>query len=127
MDRGSVPNQASEQSAPKPKRSIEEIFELRDAFMEGARRKVDPNGTGFDAQNSFAGGWGWDWGERIYKYLVAASIRVEFAIIAGGGAIAAGHMYGTPSGERYATITLAVSALFAVWVAISAIIAQARS
>ena len=127
MKRKRSPIQAIDPSATNPKRSIDEIFELRDAIIAGARRKVDPDGTGCDAQMSFAGGWGWDWGERLLAFATAFTTRMEFAVVAGGGAIAAGHMYGSVAGERYATITLAVSGLFAAWVAIFGIVAQFRS
>lgn len=125
MDGRSV-NQASNQSKP----NLEDILKLRDAIMEEARRKIDPEGKGIDGQMSFAGGWGdrWDWGEgRFLMAFMAVFVRVELAIISGLGAIAAGIMFGSEAGSHYAALTLGVSAALALWVVITAAVSSLRS
>jgi hypothetical protein len=127
MDKDRSVNHASDQSAQKGKPSIEDILKLRDAIMEEARRKIDPEGKGIDGQMSFAGGWGdrWEWGEmRFLMAYVAVFVRVELAIVAGAGTIGAGIMFGSEAGSHYAGLTLGVSAALALWVAISAAASQ---
>jgi hypothetical protein len=116
------------------KLGAEEIYKLRDELIEQARRKVDPNGTGFDARMSIHEEFPWaDDGRHFLEafeaviWIVAQGLtRVGLCIIAAGGAIAAGLMFGSEAGSHYASATLLVSLLFAIWFAISAAIATFR-
>jgi hypothetical protein len=116
------------------KLSAEGIYKLRDELIEQARRKVDPNGTGFDARMSIHDEFPWaDDGRRFLEafeaviWIVTQGLtRLGLCIIAAGGAIAASLMFGNEAGSHYAGATLLVSLLFAIWFAISAAVATFR-
>ena len=122
----------TDQDLSKP--SAEEIYKLRDELIEQARRKVDPNGTGFDARMSIHDEFPWvDDGRHFLEafeaviWMAAQGLtRLGLCVIAAGGAIAAGLMYGSEAGSHYAGATLLVSLFFAAWFAISAAVATYR-
>jgi hypothetical protein len=130
MGTDNAENRPPPASAADPtQRSAEDVFALRDAIMDRARRQVDPGNTGFDPRMSIESfptddmlfrDW-WDWVERIVKYILVAATRVTLGIITAGGVIGAAQLYGTPAGSQYAGITLGISALFGAWFVVSTV------
>jgi hypothetical protein len=117
--------------------SADEIHQLRDAIVDRARQTVDPHGTGFDMRmmgtdddlfttdDMTMADW-WTWVERVATAVSEGATRVGIGVIAAGGAIAASHMFGSPEGSRYASLTLGVSGAFALWFVASAAISATR-
>ena len=110
------------------KLSSEEIHRLKDTIIEQARRKVDPEETGFDARMSFsdfqtddwAENW-WEWLERVSRAISDGATRIGLGVMAGAGVIGAAQLFNSEGGSHYATIVLGVSGLFALWFAASAV------
>lgn len=115
----------------------EELTELKDDLIARSRRAADPSGRGADATMMSDVGfmtddwvytdW-WQWVERIMFSIAVASTRIGAALLGAGGAIGGALMFGSGHGN-YAKITLAVSAAFAVFFALSALgpLARGRS
>ena len=111
----------SGQIPSQPKPSIEEVLAMRDSIVEGARRKVDPDGTGFDPRMSYAG-WGFE-GGGLHRFKMA---YLELCVLSGSGTIGASIMFHSDAGLRFALPTLAVSALLGAWVVIHALVTEIR-
>ncbi len=106
--------------------------------MARARRAVDPDGTGFDAQmraydgmdffptDDLAFGSGGPGSCKPPASSRQASTRVGLAIMTTGTAVAASHLYDSAAGARYADVTLAASGVFAVWFVVSAAVSAVR-
>jgi hypothetical protein len=103
---------------------IEELNKIREAILANARRKVDPEGRGFDAQmmaSSDDGGFfpstdDWfDWRDRFINVLSLVSQRVSLAVLSAGFAIAGANMVGTERAGSWGQASLAVAGVFAAW------------
>lgn len=115
-----------------------DLDDLKDKILAGARKKVDPDGVGFDAlmmttddgdffstDDVTFGEW-WTWVERVSSVISQAASRLGLGIMAAGSAIAAAQMFNSQAGAQYGKATLAVSGLLGGWFVVSAVISSVR-
>jgi hypothetical protein len=69
----------------------------------------------------------WTWVERASLIISAAATRVSLAILTAGTSIAAASLFNTDAGAAFARPMLGASAVFGVWFAASAGLAQLRA
>jgi hypothetical protein len=114
------------------KERIEEIYEIRRAIKEGARQKVDPEGTGFDPvmmgtdDGDFFGvteeaqfqDW-LDWAQQLVNVISLVSQRIGLAIVSVGFAIVGSTLVSSERSLSLGQVSLGISAVFTVWFAVA--------